>query len=278
MSETIRFDSGELVIANEDERVVSGMLLPFGVVGRTNIGGFTVEAGAVSLPKDKDIVSLNVQHDHEQPIGRAVQLDERGDGVYASFRIANTPEGDAALADIKSGKRRSLSMEAKGVIVKAGKAVAGRIFGAALVEKPAFAGATVLASYSEEAGATVLADAEPVSESSSSSSSTYTDHFDGTAYTTTTTTETTSTTVAEDEEPDDPAEGEENVPEATVPATVAASAAPVKSEQTKRIEALEAKLAVLEGGKRKGISPEQAFTVMAQLATRQRVDDKVIDQ
>jgi hypothetical protein len=279
VTEIIQFDSGQLVIASEDDRIVTGLLLPYGVEGKTNIGGFTVEAGAIALPADPDVVTLNVQHDHEQPVGRAIALDERADGVYASYRVAKTPEGDAALADIKSGKRKSLSMEAKGVVVRAGKAVAGRIFGSALVERPAFSGATVLASYSDEDGATVLADEVPVSESSSESTSTYTDHYNGQAVTTTTTIQTTSTTVAEDEEPVDPAEGEETVPEATVPETVTASAvAPVKSETTKRIEALEAKFDALNGSKRKSITPEQAFTVMAQLALRQRVDDKLIDQ
>ncbi|QDZ14242.1 hypothetical protein [Humibacter ginsenosidimutans] len=261
-ADSVIFDAGQLVIASEDDRIVTGLLLPYGVEGHTNIGGFTVEAATIELPADPDVVTLNVQHDHEQPVGRAVQLDERADGVYASYRIARTAEGDAALADIKSGKRRSLSMEAKGVIVRAGKAVAGRLFGSALVERPAFEGATVLAEYDPEHGI----DAARITNLPDGSTLTV-----GNA--------TTSTTVAEKKEPVDPAGGEETMPEAVVPETVTASAvAPVKSETTKRIEALEAKFEALGGKKKTGITPEQAFTVMASLVRRERVDEKLIEQ
>jgi hypothetical protein len=269
MPETLIFDGGDLVLASEDDRIVEGRLLPFGVVGKTNVGGFTVDAGILALP-DPDVVTLNIEHDREQPVGRAISLEERADGIYASYRIAKGEEGDKALADIKSGRRRSLSMEAKGVVVRAGKAISGRLFGSGLVERPAFEGATVLAAYSDEEGAT------PVSESESESTSTYTDHYDGTAYTTTTTVKTTSTTVAEDEEPEDPAEGEEDMPQATVPETVTASAVkPVKSDTTKTLESVMARLDRLEGAQpKRGITPEQAFSIMAAAARGERITDE----
>lgn len=240
-ADSVIFDAGQLVIASEDDRVVTGLLLPYGVEGHTNIGGFTVDAGMIQLPTDPEVVTLNVEHDREQPVGRAVSIEERADGVYASYRIAKTPEGDAALEGIRSGKRKSLSMEAKGVRVHDGKAIAGRIFASALVERPAFTGATVIASYADD----------------------ITDLPDGS--TLTVGNATTLTTVAEDQTPVEPAEGEETVPEATVPETVTASAvAPVKSDTTKRIEALEAKFDAL--GKKeepKGIRPDTAFAAMA---------------
>lgn len=144
------FDGGELVLASEDDRTVEGLLLPFNTLGHTNIGAFTVEASVLTLPADPEVIGLNIDHDREQPVGRAIKVEERQDGVYARYRIAKTPEGDQALADIKSGKRKSLSMEAKGVIVRAGKAIKGHLFGSALVPEPAFSGATVIAALNED--------------------------------------------------------------------------------------------------------------------------------
>ncbi|NNC10345.1 hypothetical protein HII28_00400 [Planctomonas sp. JC2975] len=260
MSESILFDSGDLVLASENDRTVTGRLLPFGVVGKTNIGGFTVEAGAIGLPSDPSILGLNVEHDREQPVGRALSVEERADGVYATFQLARTAEGDQALADIRSGTRKSLSMEAKGVIVRAGKAIAGRIFGAGLVATPAFEGATVIASFNDVPEALIDPDND--------------NDLDATVIVTTT--ETTTVIPAEDEDAD-ASESEDEMAEATIPETVTASAAPVKSETTKRLEALEASV-FASGDQKKGISPEQAFSVMASIARGGRVSDDLHNQ
>lgn len=137
----------ETVLANEEERTITTLLLPFGEVGNTNAGRFTVEAGTLELPADPEVVGLNLDHQRNSPVGRAIRVEETAEGVMATFRIAKTPEGDAALADALNpeGKRRRMSAEFDAVI-RAGRMVMGRLFGAALVEKPAFPSATVLAS------------------------------------------------------------------------------------------------------------------------------------
>lgn len=137
----------DTVLANEDERTITTLLLPFGEVGNTNAGRFTVEAGTLELPADPEVVGLNLDHQRNSPVGRAIRVEETAEGVMATFRIAKTPEGDAALADALNpeGKRRRMSAEFDAVI-RAGRMVMGRLFGAALVEKPAFPSATVLAS------------------------------------------------------------------------------------------------------------------------------------
>lgn len=246
MSETILFDSGELVLASEDERIVTGRLLPFGVVGKTNIGGFTVEAGTIALPPDPSVVTLNVEHDREQPVGRAVGLDERGDGVWASYRIAKTPEGDEALADIRSGKRRALSMEAKGVVVRAGKAIAGRIFGSGLVTKPAFDGATVIASFNDVPASMLDPDHD--------------DDLDAVVSVTTETTTTETTTVVPIED-DDESDEDKNEPEA---ATVTASQ-PKEETVADTATAPESVVAKANGGSadKNKITARRALAVLA---------------
>jgi hypothetical protein len=134
-----------LLVASRADRLVRALLLPFGEVGRTNLGRFSVDRGVFALPADPDVVTFNDEHERTAPIGRAVELEETDDGVLATFRIANTPEGDAALDDIESGRRRAVSAEVANVVIRAGKAVAGRLFGAALVVAGAFPSAALLA-------------------------------------------------------------------------------------------------------------------------------------
>jgi hypothetical protein len=147
----IQFEGGE-VLANLDDRTITGLLIPYGEEGRTNVGRFTVpvEAGAVALPADPVVVGINTDHVRSDGVGRAVRVWEQlPEGIYATFAIANTPEGDAALADAISptGKRRKLSGEFGPAMIQAGKLVAGhaRLWGAALVEAGAFPSAQVLA-------------------------------------------------------------------------------------------------------------------------------------
>ncbi|NQX34049.1 hypothetical protein [Herbiconiux sp. VKM Ac-2851] len=145
----IQIESGTLY-ANRDERTVSGLLVPFGEEGNTNLGRFTVKAGAFTLPRDPSVVTLNTDHDRESPVGRAVLLAEREDGIHATFKFADTEEADAALEAFASGTRSKLSVEAKGIVLRAGQALAGRIFGAAVVAKGAFPSATLLAADAGE--------------------------------------------------------------------------------------------------------------------------------
>ena len=135
MDDLIEYEGGE-ILANLDDRTITGLLVPFNELGQTNAGRFMVEAGALALPSDPSVIGLNTDHDRSQPVGRATRVWQETKGIFASFRVAETPEGDAALADATNpnGKRRRLSGEFH-TAIKAGKAVpgSGRLWGAALV-------------------------------------------------------------------------------------------------------------------------------------------------
>jgi hypothetical protein len=143
-SQSVIIDAGTLMFSEED-MAASGLLVPYGVQARTNIGGMTVEAGTFSIPEDSLGSVLNVEHVRENAVGGVTKYWEQPEGLFASFKFANTAAGRAAFADAKSGKRKSLSVEAAGVRIKDGKAISGAVFGAALVAAPAFPGATLLA-------------------------------------------------------------------------------------------------------------------------------------
>lgn len=137
-------DAGTLT-ASVSDRTCTGLLVPYGEECRSNLGKFSVGTGAFTLPTDVSVAGLNLEHVRESPLGRATQLHETPQGIVATFSIARTPDGDAALADIAAGRRRHLSAEVADVKIQGGRAIGGRVFGAALVAQPAFPSATLLA-------------------------------------------------------------------------------------------------------------------------------------
>lgn len=145
----VQIEAGSLY-ADQQTRMVTGLLLPYGELGSTNLGKFSVQAGAVQIPADPDVVTLNVQHEREEPVGRAVELTETPAGIVGTFKVANTPEGDTVLAEIAEGTRSKLSAEVKNVVIRSRMAVAGVLFGAAVVERGAFPSAALMAGYAED--------------------------------------------------------------------------------------------------------------------------------
>lgn len=148
MTETAHIIGGDLIATSED-RVVAGMLLPFNVEGSTNLGKFTVEPGVVEVPKDVSHLFVNEGHSQMDPRGRFLAAEETSEGITARFHIAETPQGDALLAEIQAkreiGKPMALSAEVKDVLIRSGKAISGLLTGAAFVERGAFPGAALLA-------------------------------------------------------------------------------------------------------------------------------------
>lgn len=145
----VQIEAGTLT-ANREERVVTGMLLPFGEVGRTNLGKFSVPGpGIFRMPEDTSTLMANLDHNREHPVATALTATETPAGIVASWRVAKGAQGDQLLAEIddpsNTEARRSLSIEVADVVLRAGKAVSGRIFGGAFVKAGAFPSATLMA-------------------------------------------------------------------------------------------------------------------------------------
>lgn len=233
MTEPIHIEGGE-VLANLDDRTITGLVIPYGEKGRTNVGQFSVEAGIIGIPADPSVVGLNIDHDRFEPRGHAARVWETPAGIMASLSIARTPEGDAALADARNpqGKRRRLSGEFR-TGIKDGKATGGMLSGVALVERGAFPSAMVLAADTPDAED--AEDTEPTGDvvSESHADDTYTDEtgrtykrvYDSETVETDTGTQTTTTITETNTNPDDAdqaeslSEEENNVTASAVPAT-----------------------------------------------------------
>lgn len=160
---TAQIETGTLY-ANVKERTVSGLLLPYGEQGKTNLGKFSIAPGAVAIPSDASIVTVNTQHNRENPVGRATELLDTKAGIVGTFSIAATAEGDTVLAEIASGARSKLSAEVKNIVIRSGQAVSGSLFGAAIVEQGAFPSAALLAADTPDAPLTVNDQGEVILE------------------------------------------------------------------------------------------------------------------
>lgn len=143
-------EAGEL-LATEHPRRRRALLLPYGETGNTNLGRLTVDKGTITIPTDPAVVTLNEDHARQRPIGRAVQLEDTERGIYAEFEYATTADADAAMAN---PDKRCVSAEVTDLVIRAGRTIAGRLYGAAQCERGAFPSATLLASDTSTAPTT----------------------------------------------------------------------------------------------------------------------------
>ena len=233
----VQIEAGSLY-ADLTERIVTGLLLPYGELGTTNLGKFAVERGAVTIPADPDVVTLNVQHEREEPVGRAVELTETPAGIVGTFRIAKTPEGDTVLAEISEGSRSKLSAEVKNVVIRSRKAVSGVLFGAAVVEQGAFPSAALMAEYAADtemetesmADSTLKAEIVEVLEESAETIAVVADEAPTEVVVDTVDPETGEVLETVYEPVDDTKEEEEDMGAATAPETLQAQKAAPKTE------------------------------------------------
>lgn len=149
---SIQVEAGDL-LASQSDRRITGLLLPFGETGRTTLGRVKVSPGAVSIPADPSVVTLNRDHKRNDPVGRAIDLHASDAGITATFEVARTQEGDDLLAELAEGgpdARTKLSAEVTGIVIRRGEIVSGRLFGAAALHAGAFPSAALLAADAGE--------------------------------------------------------------------------------------------------------------------------------
>ncbi|AOT04954.1 hypothetical protein [Arthrobacter sp. U41] len=126
---------GEL-LASESDRVLRYRLLPFGSIGRTNVGAVIASADSVEIPEDISHLTLNTEHNQMTPVGRFVSVEKGEDALYASVSISKFKRGDEALALTASKALTGISVEIAGAVIQDGKLVGGELIGAALCKTP----------------------------------------------------------------------------------------------------------------------------------------------
>jgi hypothetical protein len=139
---------------DQDTRVVSGYLIPYGEVGHTTVGPVVVpEAGRIAIPEDVSRVKLVDEH-QEPPlsVGYGVAIRDTPKGLRGAFRLAATPDGDRVLAEYTADEhggraRDGFSVELHAIELQEDRAwpapvlVAGALSAVAAVTTPAWANA-----------------------------------------------------------------------------------------------------------------------------------------
>ena len=136
------------------ERTISGKIVPFeNEIGYTSAGKVVFAKGSIDIP-DSPKPKLLLEHDPKKPIGRLVSFTEKEDGIYATFRVANTQRGSDALIEAAEQLRSGLSV---GVEVVDGKkdgevyrVLASKMVETSLVQAAAFKSAEVLSVAASE--------------------------------------------------------------------------------------------------------------------------------
>jgi HK97 family phage major capsid protein len=136
----------DILAADLESRTLSGRIVPFEEIGTPNIGQTLFKAGSINLPEAKDL-RLNVEHDRGRPIGRALSVEAKADGIHAVFKVIATNAGDDILLEAAEGLRDGFSIEA--TMLEAEKIdgvthiTAANLTEVAVVTRPAFQSASI---------------------------------------------------------------------------------------------------------------------------------------
>ena len=184
MSNLIRDFVADIEIRSDGTgRTVHGILVPYNTVARVSDGGPVYEEMFAAGAFERDIVARNgdyrgvkflYQHQHNEPIGRAVELRDDAAGLFGAFRVAKVAKGDEVLELLREGVLDSFSIgfrpidPAPGDPIKMGEPVVRTKAGlreTSVVTFPAYAGALVAGVRAIEpedlhAGAAAVAEAD----------------------------------------------------------------------------------------------------------------------
>lgn len=150
--------SSAIEASDAGRRIISGVVVPFNKVGHTSVGQVIFERGSIAIHENAKI-KLLMQHEPNNPIGRAQSFSTTPDAIYGSFKISASQKGTDALLlaseDLISGLSVGVevisSRENKDGVMVVSSAVLKEV---SLVESPAFSDAivtNVAASESEAA-------------------------------------------------------------------------------------------------------------------------------
>lgn len=89
--------SSHIEAADTERRIISGKIVPFEEVGNTSVGKVVFAKGSIDIG-DAGKIKMLMQHRPEKPIGRMQSnYKETEDGIYASFKISSSMQGQDAL-------------------------------------------------------------------------------------------------------------------------------------------------------------------------------------
>jgi HK97 family phage prohead protease len=88
--------SSQVEAADGERRIIAGKIVPFEEVGNTSVGKVVFAKDSIEIG-DPGKVKMLMQHQADRPIGRMQKFNKAEDGIYASFKISNSMQGQDAL-------------------------------------------------------------------------------------------------------------------------------------------------------------------------------------
>jgi hypothetical protein len=150
---------GPIAVRSESERLVELRIVPWGVVGNTREGPELFRRGAFRGVRPDDVTLEAIGAHGVEPgvrlAGRAIELEDRDDGEYGTFRVSRTAAGDELLELARDGVYRAASAvfepipEASRVVRGVMERSRARLRRVGIVESGAYPGAAVLAVRSD---------------------------------------------------------------------------------------------------------------------------------
>lgn len=101
--------AGSPVTASPSQRIIEGLCVPYGPVGNSSLGSITFSEGSLTYA-EVGRVKLLFQHDPKVSLGHAIELQDRPEGLWGRFAVAEGPDGDRALTEATGGSRDGLSV------------------------------------------------------------------------------------------------------------------------------------------------------------------------
>lgn len=121
-------DDAPIRVRSGSRREIEARIMPWGRMIQSNGVMEVFERGAFDHVDPRTVllqglehdVSLGIGHDGRptitrHPVGRGISGENREDGHYMTFRVANTPRGDEVLALAEDGITPGVSVEVRGV-------------------------------------------------------------------------------------------------------------------------------------------------------------------
>lgn len=124
LTSELSLPTAELTVRNAAKREIDVRLAPFETVIETVIGPELITRGAFSGIDPDNVLLMGLEHEvhmgigqdgrvvpTRRPAGKALSIEEREDGAYATFRVAKTAQGDEILALAEDRVVRGVSIE-----------------------------------------------------------------------------------------------------------------------------------------------------------------------
>jgi hypothetical protein len=138
---------------NDDDRKITGPVLPYGVPGRSSAGNLRVRPGAVRIPDDLGRVKLTRGHDRDAPIAYATFAKDTRKHLTMEFRPGTTELAEQSYAECADHLRDAFSVELANMDVRGGWVESADLVAVALLPFPAYEDARALAAErDDEAG------------------------------------------------------------------------------------------------------------------------------